>query len=299
MNFDRIIGHGSVVERLRRAVEAGLLPHALLFHGPRHLGKRTLAMALASALLAAPEPALHADFTLVERGRDPKTGKLRKGIAIDDVRSLRERLRLTAFSGGAKVALIDEAESMSEEASNALLKTFEEPSPGTIIVLVAHDPYRLPATIRSRAAAFRLAPVPLEGLVDGLLARGIGADEAREAASLSGGRPGLATRFAEKKDVLDWYRSEERRWQALRTAPLHRRFSLASELVPARGDREEAVDRLRDVLDLWEATLRRDLQDRSLRAAAALRRLSEFRADLRVNVQPKLLLERFLIALDA
>lgn len=306
--FDRLIGHEAAVERFRRLLERGTVPHAVLLQGPRHLGKRTFAYALASALLGVDPPSpggfgeaspvRHPDFVLVERERDAKTGKLKKNIPVEAVRALRERLRMSAFLGGAKVAVLDEAEALSDEAANALLKTLEEPAPRTHLLLVAHEAAAVPRTVASRCAIVPFRRIPERALMEGLAARGAAADEAARAASRADGRPGLAVALCEDSGMVDWFMKEERRWAALGAAPLHRRFSLLGELAPPRADREEAAARVREAVAVWETALRRDLKSGSASAARALRGLMALRDGLDTNVSPRLLLERFALELE-
>jgi DNA polymerase-3 subunit delta' len=295
--FSRIIGHARVVGRLRTMLARSAVPHAIVFHGPRRSGKAALATALAAALLGG-DPARHPDFRLVERPRDEKTGKLKKLIPIDAVRELTERLRMSAFLGGAKVAVIDGADALGDEAANALLKALEEPAPGAHVVLCAEDAAHLPATILSRSACIALRRVGEDELAAALVARGAAPADAARAAFRADGRPGAALSMLEGGDMVDWYETEERRWHALRDAPVHRRLALLAELAPPRADREETVFRVRDALDAWQGFLRRELREGAGGAAANLRRLFRLRASLDANVQPRLLLERFVLTLD-
>lgn len=296
--FSGIIGHARAVARLRAMIAHAAVPHALLLHGPRRSGKAALASALAAALLGVEDAPRHPDFRLVERPRDEKTGKLKKSIPIEAVRELTEHLRMSSFLGGAKVAVIDGADALSEEAANALLKSLEEPSFRAHVILLAEDASRLPRTIVSRSAAVELRRVGEAEIAAALAARGMSAPDAARAAFRADGRPGAALAFLHESGVVDWYETEERRWNALRSAPVHRRFALLAELAPPRADREETVLKIRDVLDAWQGFLRRELRDRAPGAPANLRRLFRLRASLDANVQPRLLLERFVLTLD-
>lgn len=282
---------------MRLALTHGF-PHALLITGPRHVGKAKLAYALASALLETERPEIHPDFRLIERLADPKTKKLKKGIAVDEIRAVRDFLHLTAAAGGRKVVVIDGAELLSDEAANALLKVLEEPPLGSHLILVAQEAGTVLATIRSRAATLALNRVSDEAIEIALVARGVAPTEAKERANFAAGRPGVALKLGADADVLDWYRSEEARWRSLKQAPIHRRFALIAELTPPKEDREVAVERLRDLASFWEANLRRELRSGSSTAPPALSALARFRRDLHINIQPRLLLERLMLELD-
>ncbi len=296
--FSAIIGQERAVERLRAMIARSTLPHAIILHGPRHAGKTALALALAAAIFGSEDVLRHPDFRRVERSRDEKTDKLKKLIPIDSIRELQQHLRMSAFLGGAKVALIDGADHLSEEAANALLKTLEEPTSRTFVLLCVEDLMRVPKTIVSRSAAIGLGRVADMVITQALAARGAAPFEAARLAARADGRPGVAVGFLERADMVSWYETEERRWRSLRGAPLHRRLAECADLAPARADREETIERLRDVIDAWQGFLRRELKAGEPKAAANLRRLLALRASFDANVQPRLLLEKFALTLD-
>lgn len=296
--FSHIIGHEKSVHRLKTALKNGVFPHAVLFTGRRHLGKRTLAMAVAGALLENANPEQHPDFRLIERRHDEKTGKLKKAIPISEIRTLREHLQMTSFLGGRKIAVIDEADHMSSEAANGLLKTLEEPSGHTHLFLIAHDAEKVPVTIRSRSARMPLSRVADSVIVNALKERGADAETADQWARFSAGRPGLAFELSRDADMVHWYAEQESLWHALRREPLHRRFSLLAALAPPKADREETVKQLRDVFTLWETLLQRELRRGSTQAGDVLSSMAVLRSGLDINVQPRLLLEQFALSLE-
>lgn len=198
----------SLNERRRR----GALPHAILLAGPAGLGKREFAAAFAAAMLCqTPRDDGHAcgvcrACKFVAAGTHPDLvrvnfelrddGKPRTELTVDQMRSLSERLSLTAQFGGAQLALIDPADAMNHAASNALLKTLEEPTPNTIIVLVADVPSRLSATIRSRCQRIEFRVPEARLAQQWLAAHDVGGKQAADALNASDGNPGLALTWA-------------------------------------------------------------------------------------------------------
>lgn len=143
--------------------------HAYLLHGPAGIGKRALAERLAAALLCAAPAANGAcgqckACLLLRAGTHPDFFDLQpeeadKAIRVDQVRELVEFIAQTAQLGGRKLVLLEPAEAMNLNAANALLKSLEEPSGDTVLLLVSHQPSRLLPTIKSRCLQ-QACPLP-------------------------------------------------------------------------------------------------------------------------------------------
>lgn len=156
--------------QLLGAIAGRRLAHALLFAGPRGVGKRHFAHGLAAYLLCetqTPDRPCGACRSCVQlaAGVHPNLMKLapqedKRDIAIDDIRDLLDRLHLSSHYGQAKVAMVEPADALNASGVNALLKTIEEPPAATHVLLIAERWRALPATLRSRCQILRFAPPP-------------------------------------------------------------------------------------------------------------------------------------------
>ena len=159
--FEEIIGQDRVTRTLQNAIRTNRVVHAYLFAGHRGTGKTTTARILAKALNCVNGP------TPTPDGSCPNCQAIAGGYSVDvieidaasnrgieEIRELRDRIRLAPTEGRYKVYIIDEAHMLTTEAANALLKTLEEPPSHAVLVLVTTEPHRLPPTILSRCQRF-------------------------------------------------------------------------------------------------------------------------------------------------
>jgi DNA polymerase-3 subunit delta' len=201
VSWHSIRGHDRVVAELRRSLEQGRFPHALLFVGPEGIGKRTFARKLAQALLCEVRPAseldpceacpgclqveaaTHPDFLEAARPED------KHELTISVIRDLCDQFGLKSARGLRKVAILDDADDLNDEAANAFLKTLEEPPPGAVLILIGTSAEVQIPTIVSRCQVVRFDPLPDADIVAILRAQGVArdADEAAKLAALGEG----------------------------------------------------------------------------------------------------------------
>ncbi|HEV3122698.1 MAG TPA: DNA polymerase III subunit delta' [Isosphaeraceae bacterium] len=204
MAWQNVRGHDRIASELGQCLAQGRLPHALLFVGPEGIGKRTFALALAQALLCetAPEGALeacgkcpgcvqvkggaHPDFMMVERPED------KHELPISVIRDLTGDLSLKPARGRRKVAIVNDAEALSEEAANAFLKTLEEPPPGSVLIMIASSAESQLETVVSRCRVVRFEPLPEADLAALLLEQEATTDPAEAARLAALGEGSLA-----------------------------------------------------------------------------------------------------------
>jgi DNA polymerase-3 subunit gamma/tau len=173
--FADVIGQQHVTRTLSNAIQSGRVAHAYIFSGARGVGKTTTARILAKALNCvkgpATEPCNECD-SCREIGLGNSLDVIEIDAAsnrgIDQIRELREMVRYAPAGGRYKVVILDEAHMLTDEASNALLKTLEEPPDKVIFVMATTEPESLAETIRSRSQHFHFRALSFAEIVDAL-----------------------------------------------------------------------------------------------------------------------------------
>ena len=159
--FAEVVGQTHIVQTLQNAIKFNRIPHALLFCGPRGVGKTTVARVLAKALNCEKGPCIEPcneciSCQEITQGHSldvyEMDGASNRGI--DEIREIRENVRYLPSKGRYKVYIIDEVHMLTKEAFNALLKTLEEPPPHVIFIFATTEPHKIPATIISRCQRF-------------------------------------------------------------------------------------------------------------------------------------------------
>jgi len=156
MQAFKTIGHGITRRLLDLQINSGRFSHAYLFYGPEGVGKKMLALEFAGAILSTDHILSHADFSMLDVQKDTKS---------EEVKQFMTGLSFSPFVSKYKVAVINNTDQLNIQSSNALLKTLEEPSESTIIMLIASGKSMLP-TIVSRCQAFSLGNLSEAELIE-------------------------------------------------------------------------------------------------------------------------------------
>jgi DNA polymerase-3 subunit delta' len=211
VSWQSVRGHDRVADLLRGSLRQGRFPHALLFVGAHGIGKRAFARKLAQALLCearAPELldpcGICPGCVQVEGGTHPDSIEVgrpedKHELPISVIRELCDQFALKPARGMRKVAIVDDADYMNEEASNAFLKTLEEPPPGAVLILIGTSAELQLETIVSRCQLVRFEPLPESEIAALLLEKGVAsnADDAARLAALGEGSVNRAIGLAD------------------------------------------------------------------------------------------------------
>ena len=146
-NFDSVIGQSSITKTLENAIKQNQLPQALLFCGPRGVGKTTCARILAKKINESEEKSSDFTFNIFELDAASNNG-------VDDIRNLIDQVRIPPQTGKYKVYIIDEVHMLSGQAFNAFLKTLEEPPTYAIFILATTEKHKVIPTILSRCQIY-------------------------------------------------------------------------------------------------------------------------------------------------
>jgi DNA polymerase-3 subunit delta' len=245
----KIIGHKPQLELLRKILEEKRLPNAWLFAGIRGIGKRMVAERIAAEILCSDKVASHThpDLFIVE----PEKQRL----LIDQMRELAQRVQFHPLEADAKIAIIDDADTMTDAAANSLLKLIEEPPSSTHFILITSATHRILPTIRSRCQIVSFAPLPDNEIAKFLIENdGLSEADATRVANIAQGSLGLARSITPEfiDEVIG-------RFEALRKNASAADICSASEVWAGEGDKAPLVldllagwyrDKLRQAVDV-------------------------------------------------
>lgn len=173
--FDDVVGQEHITRTLKNAIVAGRVHHAFLFIGSRGIGKTTTARILAKALncLSFDKPTVTpcgvcANCRSISEGNNIDVIEIdgASNNGVEDVREIRDNIRMVPTNGRYKIYIIDEVHQLSAAAFNALLKTLEEPPPHALFVLATTEAHKIPATIISRCQRYDFRRVDAQHIVD-------------------------------------------------------------------------------------------------------------------------------------
>lgn len=324
-----ILGHENIVQFLQSTIKNKKVSHAYLFNGQDELGKYLVAERFCQNLICELdsnqacgkcsackqyENKLHPDAFWLQRQED------KKNISIEEIRVLQSRLSQKSFFNSYKVAIINDAHELSEGASNSLLKTLEEPTSKTVIILITSQKDNLPQTIISRCQVMNFMPVSKVKIYD-YLEKETGREQAHILANLSNGRPGTVFKYLENDENLVNYQKQVQGLIKLMNVGIAHRFEFGSRIMSKKEgfiQKISALDKLinqyflivRDLVLIKagqeEAVVNYFAQEELQKAAEGFsedrlvqmyKELKQTREYLNSNINPSLALENLLINL--
>lgn len=264
LTLSQIVGQQRPIEALRRALATDRLPHALLFSGPRGVGKVTTARALALRLNCSAPHELDACGACsacrkVIGGHHPDVITVAPDgafIKVDQVRQLQEQLGYAPHEGQWRVVIVDGAELLHASAANALLKSVEEPRPRNVFVLVTAAAHRVASTLVSRCQRLRFTPLAVPVLLAALRAHeraaAHSADALQRVAVLGEGSVGQALALLDDPALEQAQQAADSVLRAAEDGGMLSVFQIAAEVSGERALLPQTLEllalRLRDLL---------------------------------------------------
>lgn len=202
-----ILGQEYAIKTFKKSYTKGRISHAYIIAGPDGVGKSLFAMYIASTLMCTgkDKPCGKCSQCIkIEHGNHPDIRVIsgtKKSIGVDDIRDVINEVYTKPYEGDRKVIIIKNSDVITVQGQNAILKTLEEPSKDTIIILTVENINLLLDTIISRCQVLKLGRISTDIIYEFLIKKGVEKDKAYTAANLSDGIVGNSLKFLDDKYV--------------------------------------------------------------------------------------------------
>ena len=234
MYFEKIRGQRFAKKYLSNSIKSNMISHAYMFEGPSGVGKNTMARELATTLLEMENLFNSPDY--IEITPDGNS------IKIAQIRKLQSDILVKPYKSY-KIYVIDEAQKMTVEAQNALLKTLEEPPKYAIIILITNNKESLLDTIKSRCEIIKFTPIPLVEVADYLTQTGVDKNRASLLANFSRGSMQKAIELSESEDFHIMRDEVQKYFETFLTGSM-------LDIMDIQSSIEKYKDNITNVLDL-------------------------------------------------
>lgn len=250
--FQEIIGHEQLISYFKKSIAHGNISHAYILSGEEGIGKMTLARAFAMSLLCETKTACgrchscrqflsdnHPDVIYVQHEKE-------QSIGVDDIREqVVADTEIRPYQGGFKIYIIDEAEKLTPQAQNALLKTIEEPPEYVVIMLLSSHEESFLQTILSRCITLRVRPLTDQAVMNYLIgSRGMEQHQAGVCTAFARGNLGKAAALADSEEFMDMHAKTIDILKNIYNEPL---YLSREKMMEVKGEISEVLDTMR----LW------------------------------------------------
>jgi len=334
-----ILGQDRIKKYLQKSLVNESFTHAYLFVGPDKIGKTKTAKLIAKTLLCEnfrkyqdklvkedlTVPCgqcqhcqqfgknIHPDVHYLERQSKETSDDLKTQISITQVREMQKRIANKAFLNSYKVVIVPEADFLTEEASNSLLKTLEEPAKKTVVFLMAKDKKNLLTTIISRCQSLTFSVIGKKDIYEYLISKEANRDQAKQFSQIAQGRPTRAMKLFSNTQQYGDLKDEQIRFLEILNSNAVEKFSFVDQM------QKEKKDVLIDKINEWSILLRdllfielnvqnevanihlfenlSQLQGKfsQIKLLDLISRLEKVKNDINTNINIKLTLENFFL----
>lgn len=252
--FQDIRGHEDIKKYFKKAIQTDKISHSYIFEGPKGVGKKMMAMSLAKALLCQGEDRPCGKCkacTLVEAGTHPDIIKVDKDTRTTKIDTIREQvvknMDIKPYQGPYKIIIVTEADTVTIEGQNAMLKTIEEPPSYGMIILITENLAKLLPTIKSRCIQLRFNPLNQTQIMEYLQGYPISEVQKEIYAQFAEGSIGTAKKLIEDEDFLEERRTSINYLLDLQKADLMQMYNIQKSIC----EDKEFISSLLEFWLLW------------------------------------------------
>ncbi len=313
ISFKNVIDNDLIKEQLSSSVEGGMVYHAYIIEGEKGIGKLNLALDFASYLVGDENRVMsgnHPDVILVTHDKP-------ESIGVEEIRTqVNDTADIRPYMAEKKIYIINEAEKLTPQAQNALLKTLEEPPSFVVIMLLCTDEKKLLSTISSRCVKLKMKPATDAGIAEFVKKKfDIDEDELQVIVAFAAGNPGKAMRIAGSEDFRKLYEETMALCSNIKNMGAHEIQAAVKRIRKLPVSQDDFFDllqlRYRDLMmykvtkDLNSITFRGEraaiMDSAALSSYEGIEKIMEAvekcRIRIRANVNPELALELMLLTM--
>ena len=313
ISFKNVIDNDLIKEQLSSSVEGGMVYHAYIIEGEKGIGKLNLALDFASYLVGDENRVMsgnHPDVILVTHDKP-------ESIGVEEIRTqVNDTADIRPYMAEKKIYIINEAEKLTPQAQNALLKTLEEPPSFVVIMLLCTDEKKLLSTISSRCVKLKMKPATDAGIAEFVKKKfDIDEDELQVIVAFAAGNPGKALRIAGSEDFRKLYEETMALCSNIKNMGAHEIQAAVKRIRKLPVSQDDFFDllqlRYRDLMmykvtkDLNSITFRGEraaiMDSAALSSYEGIEKIMEAvekcRIRIRANVNPELALELMLLTM--